>query len=169
MRRRISLTHRVAVRSDVLAELVVRPERLSRDVVPVLGARVLEHEGDVAIIELELAGRIDPLQLELVRLDAQSWRFSQVDRFANQAINGVLAFFAVENESDVSIDIVWPAPLFGRHVRRVRAALIGALDAINRTGVSQQNQVILRFESLADRLTLTIDGRRFLLVLDESA
>lgn len=169
MRRRLAFTREVAVPPARLWEVVADPARLAAVAPSILGMRILEREMDIEIVELTLAGRADPLVLEVVRLGPTRLRFDQVDRFAGRGVSGSVEVSAATSGCTLRFDVRLSAPFFGG-LGKVRDAIVAALEAATVVPASDAApaELVIRFEAGTSDLTVTIDGRRFRLVPVES-
>jgi hypothetical protein len=167
MRRRLHVTRSLGAPSATLRSALADLADVARRSPGVRGARLLAREVDVEVVELELTAGEAPVVLEVVRLGEDELRFAQVDRFAGRAVAGrvVVAEAATGSGCEVTVELLYPAPLLGGKRRRtLRQALESSIDSLAASAAPADGAVVLRLEADAAGLRVTIDGRRYRLL-----
>lgn len=128
----------IASSRDEVFELLTDYPRLSEWLSGVESARVLAHEGDVAVIEVAAPGLSAPnLVLEMVHSPPGMAHFTRVDQYRGEGTSGTWELSERENGVDLRVKLR-PGPSFSgaRGRKRLGKGLEAALEAI-RCGVEE--------------------------------
>lgn len=145
-------------------------------------SRVLVHEGDIAIVELEAqryAAR--PLTFEFVRATAERILFNQVGQLRKSGLGGALEL-APDPEDDTLTQLeiethlrlppwrIAPGRLMRQALQEGLQALEAHLQALSRPGsTAARRRMLLEVRRRAGRLEVWYQGQVFSCPLDEEA
>lgn len=142
MRRRCELAGSVPMRREEAFSVLADAAGYGEWLPGVLESRILESEGDVAVIEVRApAYRAAPLVMELVRSPPEEIRFREVGRFGKPDVEGRLELRHVRDGTEVRCTLTVEAPLFrfGVH-RHLHDAAGEALASLARYAATVRSQ-----------------------------
>lgn len=180
MRRRVRESCSIAVSREVAFAALVDAERLPEWLAGVTGVRVLDREGDVAVIEVRAPlYRAEGVVLELIQSAPREIRFQEVGGYGRPKIAGRCALADGDGGARVEVTLRVAGPLVwigGR--RRLRRGVEEALAALaeraveidaGRVAPAAGRREILEILEHRDGLEIVLRGLRYRLVRADAA